>query len=763
MPLNRQLVPKSRADLPALEPPPIAIRPDDSHRADGLARTWSLLVRRKWFILLGCAAGAAAGIVYSLLQTPVYRARVSMEVQNFRDDFMDMGKVDPTSVNYEADSYVQTQLKLLESDALLGRVASKVPFQDPRAGADGSLHAQIATLLHLPGSDVPFSRQKALSQAAGSLTVRGSGMTRVIEVYADSASPRFAADYLNALADQFIQQSLEARWDSAQHVAEWLTGQLAGVKTKLQSSEDRLNAFSRANGLLITSDQGNVAQQRLTQVQSELLQAQANRVSKESVYETAANSPPEALPQVLDDPTLRDYQVRLADLQKQYADLMAVYTAAHPQVKRVAAQIADLKATIDRRSANILDRIHSEYLEALSREKMLSAMYAGQARVTADMNDKQSQYEMLKREVDTTRQLYDSMLQKVKEAGIASAMRVSNIRVVDRATPPELPVRPDKVLNLVLGCLLGVFAGVVVGSWRDRSRSSLRDPGDAASYLRVPELGSIPSAASDSSVVLAGRRKPEIVTLPGATNGLATALATWQARYSLMAESYRSAVTSILLSGHTANRNVILVTSAGPSEGKTTTTSNLGIVLAEMSAESRQRVVLVDCDMRKPRLHKVFGFEEGPGLYDYLGAPSGMDDAQAGALVRETAIPGLFLLPSGSPDNRNPQAARSQRLGELIESLRRQFTFVLLDSPPMFPFSDARLLARWADAVILVVRSGRTSAESALLASQQLQADGTTILGTILTDWDPRTADSDCGYNRKILESYRSYYGRDDK
>lgn len=452
---NRQLVPKPSVEVPALEPSPVAIRIEaapDNRRADALLKAWSFLIRRKWILLIACVAGAAAGILLSALQTPLYQGRVSMEVQNFRDDFMDMGKVDPTSVNYEADSYVQTQLKLLQSDSVLERVAAKVPFEDKSANvAAAGLGSQIAGFLHLGGIGPDKVRDREIATAAHSLTVRGSGMTRVIEITDESPDPQFAADYLNTLADQFIQQSLEARWDSAQKVADWLTRQLQGVKTRLQASEAKLNAFSRTNGLLFTSDQGNVAQQRLAQLQTELLQGQASRVSKESAFRAATSSSTDALPQVLDDQTLRDYQIKLADLERQYAELISVFTPEHPQVKRLAAQIAELKATADRRSANIVKRIRSEYLEAQGREKMLSSMYATQARVTADMNDKQSQYDMLKREVDTTRQLYEGMLQKVKEAGIASALRVSNIRIVDRAKPPVEPNKPDKSLNLVLG------------------------------------------------------------------------------------------------------------------------------------------------------------------------------------------------------------------------------------------------------------------------------------------------------------------------
>ena len=234
---HRQLVPNPQAGVPVPETPTIhagSASATDTRGADALQRTWALIVRRKWIIFVAGVAGAAAGILFSLLQTPAYRSRVSMEVQNFRDDFMDMGKVDPTSINYDADSYVQTQVKFLESDALLARVAKKVPFKETSAPhATEGLGQRVAVFLHLNDGQPEKPRQEAIRKAAGSLAVRGSGMTRLIEVYAEAPSPQFAADYLNTLASEFIQQSLEDRWDSAERVANWLTGQLDTVKSKL--------------------------------------------------------------------------------------------------------------------------------------------------------------------------------------------------------------------------------------------------------------------------------------------------------------------------------------------------------------------------------------------------------------------------------------------------------------------------------------------------------------------------------------------------
>ena len=524
----------------------IPARPDPD--SEGLLLYWRVLVKRKRAVVLITLSGIAAGLLFSFLQTPIYEARASLEVQNFNDQFLGMGKTDPTSVNYEADSYIQTQLKMLQSDSLLDRVSAKVPF-------GGGLNSQgerfsLFESLRFPQGNPLSPREQAIQMAVLSLKVRGSGMTRVIEVYADSKTPQFAADFVNTLASEFIQQSLDVRWNSAQRVTEWLTQQIENLRMKLERSEGRLNAYTRASGLLFLSqDKETATDPRLTELEQELFRAQTDRVMKESKYELANTRSADSLPEVLDDITLREYQTRLSDLQRQFAELTAAYTPEHPQVLRVQAQIVQLKTTIEKQRNNIVSRIRNEYEGSKRREAMIERSYEQQIRAAGEQGSKAIQYNILKREADTTRQLYEGMLQKLKEAGVSAAMPVSNFRIVDRAKPPLFPSQPDKRLNLALGLCAGLFAATGFVFLRERTARGLNEPGELKVHLQVPELGLIPTAKSDPAnagivkrLLSGGTKQPDRNSLADSPE-----LAIWRQRSSATAESYRSALTSILL------------------------------------------------------------------------------------------------------------------------------------------------------------------------------------------------------------------------
>jgi capsular exopolysaccharide synthesis family protein len=511
--------------------------------------------------------------------------------------------------------------------------------------------------------------------------------------------------------------------------------------------------------------------QKLDQIQQELMRAQADRVAKQSKYELVATSPPDSLPDIIDDVILRDYQNRFVELRRQYAELTSALTPAHPQVKRLEAQIAEIRANAAERRTNVINRIRNDYQQARRRESLLETAYAGQLKMVEQQGTKSIEYNALKRDVDSARDLYESMLRKFKEAGVAAAMRVSNIRVVDRAKTPKFPVKPDQKLNLVLGSVAGLFLGIGFVFMREKAQRNLKNPGEAKLYLNVPELGLIPAAHSDP-VDTVRKWRPGLLSVTGSQaneykgthDGLE--LVTWHNRFSLTAESYRSALTSILLSGERESGRrpeIILLTSPGPREGKTTTVCNLGIAIAEMTAQTNQsRVLLIDGDLRKARLHKIFGISENTGLCDLLLDTRPAETCPLDGLVRATEIPGLFVLPSGTFQGPIAKLLYSERLGQFLNRFRREFDTVLIDTPPMISISDARVLARWADAVILVLRSDHTDKDVALIAREQLRDDGTPLLGTILTDWDPKKAGPTSGFNKRYMGYMHYYEGAQD-
>jgi capsular exopolysaccharide synthesis family protein len=773
--LNEPPVPhrNGAANLPARTPyldvpPPVVL---NGEAPPLLLEYWCMLRRRKGTLVLMACLGLLAGVLLTLPQTPVYQARTSIEIQNLNQNFLNMRDVNTTTDEEAAQPSgfdLQTQISILQSESVLKQVIAGLDLSTKLASAHrNSRLSAWRKALRLPESKAAPAAEDVIRQVAANLKVRAVANTRLIEILYDSTDPRLAANVANALTAAFIQQNLESHFKTTQQTGEWLTRQMEDVRIKLEQSEEQLQAYAASTGLLFTSEKDNVAEDKLRQLQQVLSSAQADRVAWQSKYERVAAASPDSLPEVLDDATLKDYQVKLTDLRRQLAELSATLTPLHPAVKKVQAQVAALEAARDSERANVTRSIQNQFESAQRRERLLAASYDAQARLVTEQAGKATHYDILKREVDNNRQLYDSMLQHVREAGIASALHASNVRVVDPARAPTRPYKPNLVLNSILGLFAGGFFGLVFIVLRERADRSIQGPGEAPLYLDVPELGVIPSAHAERSQSFAYYRqargaetkktekeKRRILALQYdgrwhvRVQKSPVELVTWRRPPSVLADSFRSTLASILYTGENGDRpRVIALTSANPREGKTTVASNLALALAEMG----RRVLLIDGDLRKPRLHEIFHVSNEWGLSDLLdGAKpiAGLEATLAGTGYSE-----LYVLPAGSVASSISGLLHSPRALELLQRMRQEFDMVLIDTPPMLNMPDARVLGRLADGVILVVRSARTTKETAAAAGQRLVEDGTRLLGTVLNEWDPRKT-SRPGYEY----GYRPYY-----
>ncbi len=678
-----------------------------------------------FFIFLGAILGLGAALALAWIETPVYEARTLIEVQGLNSDFLNARSVDPSAADPEASAYLQTQMKMLESDLLVERVAARLDA-DKRPEFRFERRTPLDRILRRPGGPLP-SRQRLLEKVADGLRVRALGTSRIIEVSYGSRDPRFAARFVNTLAEEFIRYSVDNRLESARTVARQLGEQLQDLKSNLEKSENELQDYARKAGLVFTAGRDSVAEGRLTQLQEALLKAQDARVQEQARYERVLASPPEALPEVLDDATLRSYQVKLTELKQQAADLSATLKPAHYRVKQVQAQIDTLQAAVEAQRANILRRLKTQYDTALNRENMLAQYYRQQAGLVADESAKAVRYDVLKREVDTNRQLYDGMLQRVKEAGIASAVRAAHLRVAAPARTPDFPVSPKPPIYAAAGLLAGSLAGMLLAFVRPAKPAVIRGPGDANVYLSVPELAVIPDVAK-----CGGRDGLHAAGKTGDTAG-AVQLASWNHPYSRLAECFRGAAASVLFSTPSSTHRVIVVTSAMSGEGKTTVAANLGIMLAAAG----HRVLLVDGDLRRPSLDRIFAVDHGRGLSELLGEQHGDRRQLPFEFGCWTDVPGLSVLPSGAKPADAGSLLCSRGLPRLIEHLRQSFEMVVIDTPPL-ALSDARVFGRLADGVVLVVRAGRTSAGDASSALLRLGEDGTRVLGTVVNQWNPK-------------------------
>jgi polysaccharide biosynthesis transport protein len=758
----------SIARLPAAPPPTVGYNsvahssqePEEPSR-EGVVAYWRMIMRHRWTVVLIAAIGLVAGIVFTLPQTPVYKARTSVEIQGYNENFLNFNNLTPTSApgGYVDPSYeIMTQVKVLESSSLLEQVINRMTSKKDLGQAPTTDRLTAwRKLLHLQPKQA-LRPEDEIRAAAGSIQVKASGTTRIIDITADSTNPKLAADFANTLVDEFIQKNLNDRLKTTERTGEWLTGQLTELKVKLERSEDELQDYATSVGLQFTGNekgkegnQENVAEASVRLFQEELLKAKAERMATQSKFELISASPVEALPQVLDDPSLKDYQSKLTDLRRQLAELSSTLTPAHYKVQRVQAQIDELESALNAERKNVVTRLRNEFTAAFEHEKLLNDEFGRQLKTLSSQAAKEVHYNILKREVDTNRQLYESMLQKVKEANIASAMRASNFRIVDAARTPGSPYKPNLMNNALLGTMAGLFLGVVFVLIREQADRSIQQPGDSPLFLGLPELGVIPSERP----LTLRRAQGSVKLATGEENDLEerVELVTWQRQRSLIAECFRTVLTSIMFSenGGRAPR-VMVIASANPSEGKTTIATNLAIALSEIG----HRVLLVDADMRRPRLHKLFEKKNDLGLSELLREKHSLEKSDIVSAARETWIPGLHVLTSGPYAANASTLLYSARLPELIHAARHSFDTVLIDSPPMLHIADARLLAKHADTVLLVLRAGRTTRAAATTARQKFAADGTPVLGTILTDWNPDQ--NGYGYNYKYYSSHAAYY-----
>jgi succinoglycan biosynthesis transport protein ExoP len=718
----------------------------------------ALLRRHRAAVAIIIGATLLLSVLYTLVEHKVYQSEAILEVMGINQDFMNSKEVDPTSSQLTGDAYIETQTKLLKSPPVLQRTAQ---LMGPRvsgaiAGGQGLL-GKIRKWVGKPAVSTPAEGEAVVLKMLDDAKVKVDGSSDLIILTVTGPEAQLTADTANTLTQEFIEQAQDSRMYSAGNTNKFLTVQLSDARKKLQDAEDDLQTYARQTGIVIPSEsQESVAADKLRQIQTDLAKAEADEADTKSQVEVSHSSPVESMPQVLDDPTLRDNRARLADLRRQLADLSVTLTPANYKIQQLQAQIADLEEQSSHQRTNIIRRLGVQSSETTRRKQLLTAAYKQQLGVVSDQSSKEVRYNILKKEVDANREIYQSMLQKVKEASIVSALKSSDVRVVSPALRPTSPYRPSLPLNLALGMMLGAAFSTCYILLRERNDASLRTPGQSVKHLNIAELAVIPSARIRSSerIPLTLRNLNGLSDAPEAQDavmpGLKSAvldkeMVQWHQDETMMADAYRSAITSILLSRvNGVSPRVIVVTSPRPSAGKTTTVANLGISLAEIG----RRVLLIDGDLRRPRLGKLFGLQFSTGLSDVL-----LDEGSAIATlvcgVRSSNVPGLYVLPGGSEPANISKLLHSTHMDTLIEVARSEYDFVLIDSPPMMGMADARLLSRNADGVILISRAGETSPEQLGEAIQRLADDGTPVIGTILNGCDLRVEDPSyvAGYN----------------
>ena len=685
------------------------------------------------------------GLIATLKEKPIYRAQLLLEIQKENPDIPTIK--DLYELESVSDSYLKTQYSILASESVARQVIDQLHL-DTLPEFNRPKWWQFEKRLSLPrkqtfaldpvrpGQD-PEVYQRVLERFQGRLTVDPVSRSRLVNVRFDSNDAQLSARIVNTLAEDYIDQNLDSRWKATQKATDWLSQQLVGVKAKLEKSEEQLQDYAQRNGLVfLETDKGtseNVANERLQQLQEELTKTQAERYEKEAVYRLVQAGDYGSLPGVVENKLIQDLSERLAELKRQFADLSTKFNPEYPRVKEIQSQINEIEATLKEERQRVADKIVNEYLAAVRRESLVKQALDEQQKQVNLIAEKAVQYNILKREVDTNRQLYEGLLQRLKEAGVSASLKASNIRIVDSAVPPAKPAKPKIPLNLAVATLLGLGLGISAAFLQERLDDTLKGADDVERLFGLPALALIPAVHHLNGNGPSVRRLLDHSNLlRSRQNGTASnPCACWHRidqggkRHAALVEAFRSLRASVLLSTADHPPGSLLITSTQPGEGKTTVATNLAISLAQLG----QRVLLVDADLRFPSLEKLFCIRENLGLVSYL---TGQEDWRTA--VCPSGSPGLDLLPCGPVPPNPAELLSSKSMGAFLGFAKSEYAFVILDSSPLLTLADSRILASLVDGVLLVAKSGATPREQIRQSQSGIRSAGANLIGVVLNN-----------------------------
>jgi succinoglycan biosynthesis transport protein ExoP len=728
-------------------------------RAD--LRAYARILRKhRWTVFSIVLVVFTVVLIATLKEKPIYRAQGMLEIEKENPNILTVQEL--FQLENVSDNYLETQYKVLQSESLARRVIAelhldqKEEFNPQRSWWFRGKTAKAADRARLPVD--ADAEQAVLRRFEDGLSINPVRRSRLVQVSFDSEDPQLAAQVVNVFTSNYIQQNLESRWEATQKASEWLSQQLQSLKIKLEKSEDEMQQYAQSNGLLfLDSEKGtteNIVDERLRQLQDELTKAQADRYEKESVYRLVQSGDYGSLPGVVDNKLMQDLTLRLSDLESGYAQLATTFSPDYPKLKQIQNQIDDVKAVLTRERKRVAERITNDYIAAVRREGLVAQAFDAQQKQANQTAARAVQYNILKREVDTNKQLYDGLLGRLKEAGVSAGLKASNIRIVDPAVPPTKPVKPRVLLNMTLALAAGLACAIGVAFLQEHLDNTLKTSEDVEHFLQLPALAMIPAVESLNGhrrgvYGLYGRPKPPEVTL-----GKPLAhVAPWyridetSPECSMLSEAFRSLRTSVLLSSAGRPPRTLLVTSAQPAEGKTTVSTNLAISLAQLG----QRVLLIDGDLRRPNIHRAFQLPPSAGLVGYL---TGQQDWTAS--VMPTPVSGLEVIPCGPVPPNPAELLSSDRMRVLLRQATAQYNTVIADSPPLLNVSDSRVLATQVEGVVLVVKGNFTPRELAQRARGYIRDVGASLIGVVLNNIDVRRGD---------YSYYRYYhydgYGRD--
>jgi polysaccharide biosynthesis transport protein len=710
---------------------------------------WRMLVKRRWLIAGIVAVVVAIALIRTLLTPPTFRATVVMQIDSESMQVMQVQGISPLQGGYDPD-FNQTQYELLKSRSLAERVAEDLHLAQSNIFEQlkpPSWSERLAGLLS-PGSrikeqplgpksttaedaaetgkdssnDALVRLRQATGLVQGGVSVDPVRNSHLVRVSYDSMLPAFAARVANALADGFIASSMDRQFGASSYAKKYLEDQLAQLKSRLEESERALVGFAQKENIVPNADGTSLVGRNLADLNASLAKAQEQRIRAEARWQEASKVSGAALPaDMMTDSILRTLQEQRAQLQGQYQQKLQTFKPEYPEMLSLKRQIDEATKQIENELKNIRASVKAEFDAALGQEKMLETQLDSLRTQTLEADRRSIQYNILKRDVDTNRQLYNALLQRYKEVGMAGGAKPSNISIIDRAQVPMSRFAPSLSRNLMLGFLLGAMLGVMIALLLEYLDDTLKTPQDVEHQLHLAVLGIIPKLA---------RQTPrEALDDPR----------------SAFSESYRSVRTALQFSTDQGVPKVLLITSPAAAEGKSTS----ALTLAQNFVQLGKRVLLIEGDLRNPSLGKAMGLVAGNGLSNLLSGAKTLVQA-----VTKTDSKNLDVILSGPLPPSPTELLAGSRLVSLLLIASQKYDQIIIDGPPVLGIADAPILANAAGGTLLIVRSGTSRISSAQAAIKRLRVTHARLIGCLLTQYDAKAA----GYGYEH-EGYYAYGG----
>ena len=703
---------------------------------------WHILVKRRWLVLSILAGVVALALLKTLMATPIYRATTVLQLEKAGTQVVQVEGIQPDSDPYGWDpDFLQTQYELIQSRSLAERVANELNLDQAaldKLSEPGWLGRMLALLRPQSKAEANKKKVGAAAEAAeelrsaagvvsGGLSVEPVRNSRLVRINFDSSSPEFSARVANAVAEGFIAAGMERRFGASSYAKTYLEDQLKLTKAKLEQSERQLVAFAQKENIVNTGENGqSLATQNLTQLNAALANAQDQRIRAEARWRQASSG---AMPaDMIGNSNIRVLRQQQAQLQGTYQQKLQTFKPDYPEMQQLKGQIDELQRQIGQETGSVRASVKAEYDAAASQEQMLKGQIASLRDQALDVDGRSIQYNILKREVDTNRQLYDGLLQRYKEVGVAGDVRSNNISIIDRAEVPMWRFKPNLTLNLAIGLLLGGMLGVLAAFLLEFLDDTIKTPDDVEQKLKLAVLGIIPKLGP----------KENIASVAGDPR-------------SSFSEAYRSVRTALQFATDHGVPRTLLVTSPGSGEGKSTT----AMALARNFAHLGKRVLLIEADLRNPSLHRSLGLKgQGVGLSNLLAGGCTLAEA-----TLDTEEPGLKVVLAGPLPPNPAELLSGSKLVSMLTVAAERYDQVILDGPPVLGLADAPILANAADGTLLVVNSAKTKINAAQAALKRLLAARARIVGALLSKYDAKTA----GYGYGYGYHYESYYAYGSK